>query len=374
MSVLGGAIGYFNGDIRGLADDIAELKPTVMIGVPRVFTRLYDRVMMTIEQKGKVSKWVFKKGYSSKTKIVTKNKESGFWDLLIFKKTKKRLGGKIRLIISGSAPLSKEHHNFLRVCFTSAVHQGYGLTETVSNGTIGMYGLLSIGNCGPPKTTTELKLVDVPEMNYMSENNVGEIWMRGPAIFKGYYKDEKKTKEVLTEDGWFKTGDIGKINSDGTLSIIDRKTNIVKLSNGEFVAIEQLESYFVQSAMISQIWIYTNPFEDFLVAIIVPDFNNLQTETENEKSQSINQNLELKKIFKKELLLLSQQFRLIHFSIPKKIYIEINPFTIESGLLTDTLKYKRKKLYIKYKSIINNMYKEFKMEKKKLLKKNVKKK
>ncbi|KAJ3450361.1 long-chain-fatty-acid--coa ligase [Anaeramoeba flamelloides] len=372
MTSEGGSIGYYSGNLSRLADDITELKPTVMIGVPRVFTRLYDRIMNTVKNKGKIERLIFDKGFSAKTKNISKDKNSVFWDLLVFKKIKKRLGGRVNLIISGSAPLSEEHHNFLRVCFTKNVSQGYGLTETTAAGALGILGGLSLGNCGPPKPCCEIKLVDVPEMNYKSKNNVGEIWIRGPSVFQGYFKDEKKTLQVLTEDGWFKTGDIGRFNENGTLSIIDRKKNIIKLSNGEYIALEQLESIFVQSRIITQIWVYANSFEDFPVAIIVPDLNALKIKKEN-LEEEIKKPQFIKRL-KMEIFKLAKQFQLTPFSIPRNFYIESNLFTIEDDLITDTMKYKRINLLNKYQETINNLYKEIHEEEEKKNKSQLKEK
>ncbi|KAJ3432769.1 long-chain-fatty-acid--coa ligase [Anaeramoeba flamelloides] len=351
----GARIGFYCGNVRLLVNDIAELQPTLMAGVPRVFSRIYDRVLATIEKKGGISKWMFNKGFKSKSKKLTKNKDSAFWNSLVFKKTKKRLGGKVRMVISGSAPLSKEHHNFLRVCFTPHVIQGYGLTETAAGGAIGnLYNVL-VGDIGAPKPCIEIKLVDVPEMEYYAKDNTGEIWLRGPSVFKGYYKDPEKTKEVITKDNWFKTGDIGRFNKNGTLSIIDRKKNIIKLAQGEYISVESLENCFIQHKNVAQIWVFGNSFESYPVAIIVPDFDSLEIKDDDEKVEYCKNEDNIKQ-FEKDIKELALKFGLKGFEIPKKLYLEPVLFTIESNLLTDTQKLKRFQLKKKYEEIIKELY------------------
>merc|ERR1711881_414819 len=140
----------------------------------------------------------------------------------------------------------------------------------------------TVGHNGTPPFAAEIRLQDVAEMNYTSKDETevdgvkintprGEIQVRGEVIFKGYYKMPEKTKEVMTEDGWFCTGDIGRINPNGTLSIIDRKKNIFKLSQGEYIAVEKVENTYAKSAWVNQIWVYGNSFKPKIVAVVVPD-------------------------------------------------------------------------------------------------------
>ncbi|KAJ3432282.1 long-chain-fatty-acid--coa ligase [Anaeramoeba flamelloides] len=351
----GARIGFYCGNIRLLVNDISELKPTVMAGVPRVFSRIYDRVLATVEKKGGISKWMFNKGYKSKSKNLTKNKNSTFWNSIVFKKIKKKLGGRVRVVISGSAPLSKEHHNFLRVCFTPCVVQGYGLTETAAGGAFGNLSNVVLGDIGAPKTSVEAKLVDVPEMEYYAKDNKGEVWLRGPTVFQGYYKDPEKTKEALTKDKWFKTGDIGRFNKNGSLSIIDRKKNIVKLAQGEYISVEPLENYFIQHKNVAQIWVFGSSYESYPIAFIVPDFDSLEIKGVEEQEDYCKNEDNVKR-FEKEIRELGLKFQLKGFEIPRKIYLEPVSFTIESNLLTDTQKLKRFELTKKYDKIIKKLY------------------
>ena len=186
-------------------------------------------------------------------------------------------GGKVRLMISGAAPLPLHVHEFLVAACGCLVMQGYGMTENCANATLELVGDNRAGHVGPPVPTVEIKLVDVPEMNYTSAgNSCGEVCTKSVCNFAGYHKNQEETDKVLEPDGWLHTGDIGRWNSDGTLSIIDRKKNIFKLSQGEYVAAEKIEMVCSKSKYVSQPWIYGNSFFPMLVAVVTPDFMELE--------------------------------------------------------------------------------------------------
>ena len=148
-----------------------------------------------------------------------------------------------------------------------------GMTENCANATLAMLGDIRAGHVGPPMPTVDIKLVDVPEMNYTTkENNSGEVCTRGAVNFAGYHKNKEETDKMLDADGWLHTGDIGRWNADGTLSIIDRKKNIFKLAQGEYVAAEKIEMIVSKSKYVSQPWIYGNSFFPMLVAVVTPDW------------------------------------------------------------------------------------------------------
>lgn len=160
------------------------------------------------------------------------------WDNVIFKKLKEILGGRVRLMASGGAPVSKEVINFMKICMVSPLIEGYGQTESTASGFSTDINDSTCGHVGGISASLEFKLVDVPEMNYTSKDKDnegndyprGEIYLRGHTIFRGYFKDEAKTKETIDEDGWLRTGDIAGILPNGGVKIIDRKKNIFKLS------------------------------------------------------------------------------------------------------------------------------------------------
>jgi long-chain acyl-CoA synthetase len=168
---------------------------------------------------------------------------------------KRALGGHVRIVISGGAPLSSHVEEYLRVVMCAPILQGYGLTETCAASFIQVPDVISMnGTVGPPMPNIDARLESVPELNYdaFGETPQGEICIRGNTLFSGYYKREDLTNEVLV-DGWFHTGDIGEWQPDGAMKIIDRKKNIFKLSQGEYVAVEKLENDFLQCQAIDAV-------------------------------------------------------------------------------------------------------------------------
>lgn len=189
---------------------------------------------------------------------------------------------KVKISITGAAPMPGYLMEFIKLVTGAPMVQGYGLTETTASGGISSLDDTTVGHNGVPPMACEIRLADVAEMNYTSADTEkvgdkdvncprGEIQIRGTVIFKGYYKMPEKTKEVMTDDGWFCTGDIGRINPNGTLSIIDRKKNIFKLSQGEYIAVEKVENTYGKSAKVNQIWVYGNSYKPKIVAVVVPD-------------------------------------------------------------------------------------------------------
>jgi long-chain acyl-CoA synthetase len=386
LLAVGAMIGFFSGQVLQLMDDIAQLKPTIFASVPRLFNRIYDRIRGTVKAEGGMKQTIFEKAYKSKLDALKKGHvpESLMWDSLVFKKVRARLGGRVRLITSGAAPLQSEVHDFLRVCFCVPVLQGYGLTETTGGSVAQSQNDLTSGNIGTPFPCVEYKLVDVTEMNYIAHPTDpealprGEICFRGPSVFVGYYKMDDKTKEVVDEDGWFHTGDIGQVNANGTLSIIDRKKNIFKLSQGEYVAAEYIEGVYLQSQFVQQIFVYGDSHKSVLVAIVVPKAENLvswaqkHTEWAEVKDVDIKDTKSLPAVLEKicgkpevKKLILDDMNKegkakaMKGFEFVKNIYVEWQEFTVESDLLTPTFKLKRPQAKEKYQKHIDDLYTEF---------------
>jgi len=176
-------------------------------------------------------------------------------------------------MITGSAPISAPVKDFLRVVFGCTVVEGYGMTESSTAGAICHPEDLSNGHVGMPSPSVEVKLRDVAEMGYLANASPprGEICMRGPTIFAGYFKMPDKTAEALAPDGWLYTGDIGEWTPQGQLRIIDRKKNIFKLAQGEYVAAEKIENIISRCPLVAQAFVYGDGLQSWLVAIIVPD-------------------------------------------------------------------------------------------------------
>eukprot|EP01018_Ginkgo_biloba_P036627 Gb_32723 [translate_table: standard] len=222
----GVAIGFYQGDNMKLMDDMAVLRPTIFASVPRLYNRIYSGILNAVNMSGTLRKRLFNAAFNSKKQAIMNGKvPSPIWDRLVFNKIRAKLGGRVRLMVSGASPISPEVMDFLRVCFGGRVSEGYGMTETSCIVCICDEGDNLSGHVGSPNPACEVKLVDVPEMNYTSDDKPhprGEICVRGPIVFKGYYKDDLQTQEILDEDGWLHTGDIGLWLPGGRLKIIDR--------------------------------------------------------------------------------------------------------------------------------------------------------
>ncbi|XP_020611686.1 long-chain-fatty-acid--CoA ligase 1-like [Orbicella faveolata] len=275
----GARIGYYSGDIKRLLEDCKELKPTIFSAVPRLLNRIYDKVMSGVS-KSKLKRWIFQMALRSKEsdlkrRIISKNT---IWDYLVLRKVQNLLGGRVRYMPCGSAPLSAKVTSFIRCVMGCYLTEGYGQTECAAAATFQLYNdLTTAGHVGPPVPSNIIKLVDVEEKAYFAKNGQGEICLKGPSVFKGYLHDPEKTAETIDEDGWLHTGDVGEWLPNGTLKIIDRKKNIFKLSQGEFIAPEKIQNVYLRSPFIAQVFVYGNSYKSFLVAIAVPDAEVLQT-------------------------------------------------------------------------------------------------
>lgn len=369
----GASIGYYHGDLNALRDDIVELKPTLLVGVPRVYERIYEGILKAIAELRPLRRVIFnalynrklasmKAGYSHKT-------ASPFADMLAFRKVKARLGGRLRLLISGGAPLSNEIEEFMRVTTCAYFIQGYGLTETLGPSTVCYIDDMAlVGSAGVPATYTEIRLEEVPEMGYdpLAVPSRGEICIHGKSLFAGYYKSPELTNEAIV-DGWFHTGDIGEMTPDGILKVIDRKKNIFKLSQGEYVAVEYLEKVYGFPPLVEDIWVYGDSFRSSLVAVVNPhEENTMKWAQSNGYKGSFTEicKLEgLKEYILKELAAVSQKNKLRGFEYIKGIVLDPVPFDIERDLVTATMKKRRKNMQNYYQSEIDMLYKKLEAQK-----------
>ncbi|PSS06077.1 Long chain acyl-CoA synthetase [Actinidia chinensis var. chinensis] len=364
----GASVGYYHGDINALRDDLMELKPTFLAGVPRVFERIHEGVIKAIEELNPRRRKIFSILYHYKLAWMNlgyKQKNASWLaDLLAFRKVKSRLGGRLRLIVSGGAPLSSEVEEFLRVTSCAFVLQGYGLTENCGLATVGFPDEMSmLGTVGPPFVYSELRLEEVPEMGYDPLGNPprGEICLRGKAAFAGYYKNPELTGETL-RDGWFHTGDIGEILPNGAVKIIDRKKHLIKLSQGEYVALEYLEKVYSITPIVEDIWVYGDSFKSMLVAVVVLHEDNTRSwANQNGYKGSLSELCSLNQLQEYVLLELkstAERNKLRGFENIKGVILEPQPFDGERDLVTPTLKKRREKLLKCYKGEIEELYKK----------------
>ncbi|XP_072296137.1 long-chain-fatty-acid--CoA ligase 1-like [Eucyclogobius newberryi] len=361
MFVHGAKIGFFQGDIRLLMDDLATLKPTVFPVVPRLLNRMYDKIFG--QANSALKRWVLGLAYRRKDAELQRGvvRRDSIWDRLIFSKVQASMGGCVRLMLTGAAPVSPTVLSFVRAAMGCQFYEGYGQTECTAGCTLTMPGDWSAGHVGAPLPCNSVKLVDVSEMNYLAANGEGEVCVKGANVFKGYLNDPEKTKETIDEDGWVHTGDIGKWLPNGTLKIVDRKKHIFKLAQGEYIAPEKIENVYGRSDALVQVFVHGDSLQASLVAVVVPDQDFLCNWVK--KSLGLGgtfldlcSKTEVKAAILEDMVRLGKEAGLKSFEQVKSIYVHTEQFSIESGLLTPTMKAKRNELRQYFRDQIQQLY------------------
>ncbi|XP_074503844.1 long-chain-fatty-acid--CoA ligase 1-like [Sebastes fasciatus] len=361
MIVQGARIGFFQGDIRLLADDLSTLKPTVFPVVPRLLNRMYDKIFGQADTS--LKRWVLEFAYRRKESEIRRGivRRDSIWDRLIFWKVQASLGGRVRLMITGAAPISPTVLTFLRAAIGCQFYEGYGQTECTAGCTMTMPGEWNAGHVGAPLPCNSMKLVDVPEMNYLAVNGEGEVCVKGPNVFQGYLKDPEKTAEALDADGWLHTGDVGKWLPNGTLKIVDRKKHIFKLAQGEYIAPEKIENVYIRSDAVAQVFVHGDSLQACLIAVVVPDPDFLSGWTKRTlrlegSYHELCGRAEVKAAIFEDMVQLGKEAGLKSFEQVRSIYIHTELFSIENNLLTPTLKAKRNEMRQYFRSQIDELY------------------
>ncbi|XP_066410579.1 long-chain-fatty-acid--CoA ligase 5 isoform X2 [Molothrus aeneus] len=341
----GAKVGFFQGDIKLLTDDMKTLKPTLFPVVPRLLNRVYDKIQSGANTP--VKNFLLKFAVFMKTAEIKQGiiRNDSIWDKLIFKKIQETMGGRVRIMVTGAAPISPSVLTFLRAALGCQIFEAYGQTECSAGSTFSMPGDWTTGHVGAPLACNIIKLDDVEEMSYFSSNNEGEVCIKGPNVFKGYLKDPEKTAEAIDKDGWLHTGDIGKWLPNGTLKIIDRKKNIFKLAQGEYIAPEKIENVYIRSAPVAQVFVHGESLRSFLIGIVVPDAEMLPEFAAKlgvkGSFEELCKNPVMKKAILDDMIQLGREAGLKSFEQVKDLYIHTELFSVENGLLTPTLKAKR---------------------------------
>ncbi|MEE6460819.1 hypothetical protein FKM82_001113 [Ascaphus truei] len=354
----GARIGFFQGDIRLLMDDLKVLQPTIFPVVPRLLNRMFDRIYG--QANTPIKRWMLE--FASKRKEAELRsgiiRNNSLWDKIIFGKVQASLGGKVRLLITGAAPVSPTVLTFLRGALGCQAR--YGQTECTAGCSLTVPGDWTAGHVGAPMPCNQIKLVDVEEMQYFAAKGEGEVCVKGPNVFNGYLKDAEKTAEALDKDGWLHTGDVGKWLPNGTLKLIDRKKHIFKLAQGEYIAPEKIENIYTRCEPVGQIFVYGESLQAFLVGIVVLDPDNVLNWAKKRKFKGSYEQLckdkEFKTVVLEDLVRLGKEAGLKTFEQVKDIAIHPEMFSIENGLLTPTLKAKRPELRKYFESQINELY------------------
>ncbi|RUP48038.1 hypothetical protein BC936DRAFT_145048 [Jimgerdemannia flammicorona] len=347
--------------VRNCQGDIKEFRPTFMTGVPAVWESIRKGVLTKIHASSPAVQKVFYTAFQTKAWCLEKGLPTGWLDSLVFNKIKDQVGGRLRFALSGGAPISPETQQFLSVT-VAPILQGYGMTESCGMCAIMAPEQFAYGRVGAPVPCVEIKLVDVPDAGYRASNtpSQGEVWIRGGSITPGYFKRSDLTAETLTADGWLQTGDIGEWNENGTLSIIDRKKNLVKLSNGEYIALEKLESVYKSCLFVSNICVYGDSFQPKPVALVVPDQHKIRKLAEEKGIEErdikkLCENEVIRKAVLDALIAQAKKGGLKPSEVLCDAYLTHEEWTSEQGLLTAAQKLKRKEINQKFKKELDDI-------------------
>ncbi|KAJ4827255.1 Long chain acyl-CoA synthetase 8 [Turnera subulata] len=359
---------------KGTKGDASALNPTLMAAVPAILDRVREGVLKKVEEKGGLGKKLFSLGYNRKLSAIEGKwlgawgLERMLWDVLLFKRIRDILGGKIRFMLCGGAPLSGDTQRFINICMGAPIGQGYGLTETCAGAAFTEPDDTSVGRVGPPLPCCYIKLVSWEEGGYTVSDKPmprGEIVIGGNSVTAGYFGNQEKTKEVykVDESGmrWFYTGDIGRFHPDGCLEIIDRKKDIVKLQHGEYISLGKIEAALLSSSYVDNIMVYADPFHTFCVALIVPSHQVLEKWAREaginyqDFSELCNKAETVREV-QRSLSEVAKAAKLDKFETPARIKLLPDPWTPESGLVTAALKIKREQLKSKFKDELQKLY------------------
>ncbi|KAK9924321.1 hypothetical protein M0R45_032698 [Rubus argutus] len=359
---------------KGTKGDVSVLKPTLMTTVPAIIDRIRDAVYKKVEEKGGIAKNLFDIGFKRRLAAVEGSwfgawgLEKLFWEVVVFKVVRSGLGGHIRFMICGGAPLSADSQRFINICMGAPIGQAYGLTETFAGATFSEWDDTTVGRVGPPLPCCYIKLVSWKEGGYLASDKPmprGEIVVGGPSVTAGYFKNQQKTDEVykVDENGmrWFYTGDIGRFHPDGCLEIIDRKKDIVKLQHGEYISLGKVEATLITSNYVDNIMVFADPFHNYCVAVVVPVRQALEkwaqeAEIKYNDFSELCGKAEAVSEVQQSLAKAAKAGKLDKFELPGKIYLASDPWTPESGLVTAALKIKREQIKSKFRSEIEKLY------------------
>eukprot|EP00743_Colponemidia_sp_Colp-15_P012313 GILK01013974.1.p1 GENE.GILK01013974.1~~GILK01013974.1.p1 ORF type:complete len:663 (+),score=86.97 GILK01013974.1:63-1991(+) len=341
--------------------DLEEFRPLFFIGVPRVF----DTVKKAVEAKlpKGLKRSVFDRAIKSRLNGYQKGNISPFWDKLVFDAPRKMFGGRLRACMCGGAPLNASTQKWMSAMLGVSVGQGFALTETCACGCLQDYWDLSTESSGTLLPTMEMKLVDKKDWKHTNSPPQGEVWLRGPVVCKGYYKQEDKTKEAFTEDGWFKTGDIAEIAPNGNVKIIGRSKGLAKNLNGEYIAVESLESTYVESDLVApnSICVLVNSDKSYIVAVLSMSEDKAMPFAKKHGIRGSYEDVLKDKNFNKKvaeaLSDTAESKGKQSFELLKDVRVVSDEWTPEN-VLTAANKLKRDKVEEEYKELIDEMWEQ----------------
>jgi long-chain acyl-CoA synthetase len=343
--------------VETVAANMAEVRPTIMCAVPRLYEKMYAKIREKVASdpalRRKVFAWAIGVGAELFEHRVKKTQPGGFLkrkaalaDSLVFSKIRERTGGRLRMFISGGAPLSKEIAEFFGAAGLLVV-EGYGLTESSPVITANRADDLKPGTVGKPVPGVEVKIA--PD---------GEILTKGPHVMRGYFKRPADTAATIDPDGWLHTGDIGSFDDDGFLRITDRKKDIIVTSGGKNLAPQPIENVLKMDPFITEVVMVGNK-RHFPAALVVPNFDQLEAWAKEHgikarDRRELVKNAEVVAHYQKVVDTMTGG--LAQFERIKKVALLPREFTVEAGELTPTLKVRRKVVEEKYRDLIDQMY------------------
>lgn len=352
---LGSVIGYAQ-KLETVAEDIKEIRPTVVLGVPRFFEKIYNRVMAGLEaaspRKQRIFSWARRVGRSYFTLRKSKRWPNPWLFLqylvahqLVFKRFHQSLGGRVRVLVSGGAPLNKTIGEFF-FDVGLVILEGYGATETTAPATVNRIESLAFGTVGLPIPGVEIRLAED-----------GEILIRGGNVFKGYFKDPVTTAQALS-DGWYHSGDIGRFDEAGRLVITDRKKDLIITAGGKNIAPQNIENFFKRDSYVAEM-VVIGDRRKYLTALIVLNSDMVKefAAKNNWTYPNYGELLRHPRVRALAETIVAERNRDLasHEQIKKFVLIP-HEFTIEAGELTPTMKVKRKVIAEKYRDLIDSMY------------------
>jgi len=348
----------------GSKGDANVLRPTLMCAVPLILERIYKSIVDTMRRQGWAAEELFHYFVAYKMKWQDRGFDTPILNKTLFRKIRYFLGGRVRLLLSGGAPLSPDTHSLVRTCLCVPLMQGYGLTETTACASVTSIHDRTTGRAGAPLLNVKMKIVSWEEGNYLvtdKPNPRGEIHIGGDNVALGYFENEEKTKEDFYDEDdtrWFRTGDIGEVDEDGVFRIVDRKKDLVKLQGGEYVSYGKVESVLKTHGTIENICVYADPNKDYTVAVAVPSLSVINDTFGSKLSaDTVNNEAEVKNKMIAELGKFALKNGLEKFEIPKKIYLDAGfEWSPDSGLVTAAFKIRRRNVYEKYADEIAAMY------------------
>lgn len=350
---------YFAESLQTIGPNLREVRPTVLVGVPRIFEKIYQRIRERAAEKGKVAtallSWSISVAREYAKYVLAREPVPALLKLkhsiaskLVFSKWQQAFGGRMRLLVSGGAALSEEL-SYIYVGAGIPIAQGYGLTETSPVITTSSIDDIRPGTVGKAIPNVEIRIAED-----------GEIEVRGPNVMRGYYNKPEETRAVFTSDGWFKTGDVGTLDEEGFLRITDRKKELFKTSGGKYISPQPIEQAIKASRFVNQV-VLIGAERKFPAALIVPVWEQLESYCklkgiEVKDRSELCRHPRIVDLIQRQINALTPN--LAQYEKIKKVALLENEFTIEGGELTPTLKVKRRIIDDKYRDVIEALYQE----------------